>query len=104
MIRTSYVSSLRHAGQESSTRKSPRMFRSLGLEPLPGILGHRNPFALETFHQFDLQALLFQALQVLPDEAPDVVARRAVVGREAALFDELLEVFRKRDGHGAGVA
>jgi hypothetical protein len=79
--------------------------QSIGLELLPGILGHRDPFArLETFHQFDFKPLLFQAFEVLPDEPPDIVARRAVMGSEAALLDELFKVFRERDSHGAGVA
>ena len=72
------------------------MFRSLGLEPLPSILGHRNPFAgPEAFEQLHFKPLLFQALQVLPDEPSDIIARRAVVGREAALFDKLLEILRE---------
>ena len=78
---------------------------SFSLELLPGIFGHRDTFAgPEAFEQLLLQALLFKALQVLTDEPPDGITRCAVVGGEAALFDELFEVFRKRDGHGAGVA
>src|SRR3989442_1337570 len=51
--------------------------------------------------QLLLQALLFHAFYILPDEPPDVITRRAVVGCETALFDELFEVFWEQDGHGA---
>ena len=88
-------------------QSAPRLntLRSFGLEPLPGILGHRDTFAgPQAFEEFGLKPLLFKALQVLPDEPPDVVTRRPVVRGEAALFDELFEIFWKRDGHGACVA
>src|SRR6266446_5256935 len=75
-----------------------------GPHPFPGFGSHRDPFPLETFHQFDLQPLLFQALQVLPDEAPDVITWRAKVRSTAARDRKLLKVFRKRDGHGTGNA
>src|SRR6266478_7903582 len=77
---------------------------SFGPHPFPGFGSHRDPFALETFHQFDLQPLLFQALQVLPDEAPNVITWRAKVRSTATLFDELFQVFWKRDRHGACLA
>jgi hypothetical protein len=68
---------------------------SLSAHSLPGLLGHRDAFALETFHEFDFEPLLFEALQVLTDESSDVITWRAVVGRAAALFHKLLQVFRK---------
>ena len=72
---------------------------------LPGFLGHRDTFPRsKAFEQPLLKALLLQALDVLTDEPPDIVAWRAVMGSEAALFDELFEVFREGDGQSTCLA
>ena len=71
-----------------------KTLRSLGTQPLPGLLGHRDTLAgPKAFDEFDLKPLLLKPLQVLTDQPPDIVTRRTVVRSEAALSDELFEVF-----------
>jgi hypothetical protein len=79
--------------------------RSLGLESLPRCRSHGHTLAgPKALEEFGFKALRFKPFQVLTDEPPDIVARRAVVGREAPLFHKLFELLRQRDGHGAGKA
>jgi len=76
-----------------------------GIDPLTNLFGHENGFAgSKAFEQLVLKPFLLKALQVLTDEPTDIVARRTVVGRQGALFNERREIFGKRYRHRTGKA
>jgi len=50
------------AQEHWSLALGPNNFRSFSAHLFPGFGSHRDPFALETFHEVDLQPFLFQAL------------------------------------------